>query len=184
MNIDPSDVAALLARLRRGQQQQRLMLFLVFALFLGLLVFVLLNQQKRQATSATTDSITAGLFELVDHNGAQAAMLSNGRQGPLLTMSKGKAQAEFRLVNRGPVLSMVDAGGNLRATLAAPDSTTELRLFDEAGNVRASLAVTKSESDLSLADDKGKVRIKMSVKGDGPQLEFFDANGKLISSKP
>ena len=183
MSTAPSDVVAELARLKRRQRHQSLITGICFLLVIGVFAFVLFTQPPSQAQGSASEAVLAQRFDLVNREGEKLAMLSKGRQGPLLTMSEGKAKAELNLRSHGPSLIMSDANG-LRASLAANDKITELRLVDQHGKTRATLTANTDASALSLFDDADKPRIKMSVRSDGPHLEFLDADGKVISSKP
>jgi hypothetical protein len=182
MANETTELAAEVVRLSRSQTQNRVLILVLFLLFIGLLAFALFEQQKSQPDLGNV--VSAQRFELVNQEGAKLGMLSTARSGPLFTLWQDKARVELRLGNHGPVFLLADAAGHPRATLTAREKATELQLVDEEGNIRASLTATKTTSELSLLDGKGKARIKMSAQDDGPRLEFFDTNGKLISNKP
>ena len=84
----------------------------------------------------------------------------------------------------GPGLSLLDANGKGRASLAMTDTGPLLVLVDEAGKGRASLGVTADGLLLFLKDEAGKVRASLGVTADGPVLELYDAKGRLLKSLP
>src|SRR6516162_4692391 len=107
MNVDSSDFAAELARLKSAQRRNHLMLVLVFLLFLGVLGFVLFERQRVQGEPI--DSISAQRFALLNQKGEVIAMLSKGRQGPLLMISDERARVELRAAEKGSSMSISDA---------------------------------------------------------------------------
>jgi len=183
MSTAPPDILAELTRLKKRQQQQGVITAICFLLLVGALGFLLFARPKSEAQDSPAEAVSAQRFDLLTSQGQKLAMLSKGRQGPMLTMSEGKARAELNLRSHGPALILADGTGKL-ASLGTNEKASELRLIDQRGKIRAALTVDADASGLSLFDDADKPRIKMSVRSDGPHLEFLDASGKVTSVKP
>jgi len=119
---------------------------------------------------------------------ALVAGISGGVAGSLLTSPAGEARAAGAPA-AGPLrasrVEIVDAGGNVRATLAAGADGAYLTMVGRNGKRQVWISAGKDNSYVALNDSRGKGFVQMQVQAGGSgTLVCVDRDGDVCGNTP
>jgi len=137
------------------ERQNRFLRRLGFAALVLILVAVVSGQAERASRE-----VAAEAFQLLD--------------------ADGKKRGELVMAEDGPLLRLLDAEGQPRATLSGGKQTA-LVLYDAEGQARVSTAAMEQESGLSIFDGEGRPQAKVAVAGGRPALDLFEDGKRRVA---
>jgi hypothetical protein len=97
----------------------------------------------------------------------------------LFVMSCGQPAGQAGGAMRTQRLEIVDANGNVRGLFVADQQGAILSLDDAQGRPRVSLASGADRPGLELFDDEGRPQVALTAERDGANLAISDVNGNL-----
>jgi hypothetical protein len=139
-----------------------------------------------QQSAKPSRIVSAEEFQLVDEKGAIRAALSMSMGGPgiILFDKAGKFRAVLSLATKedSPVLSLADAEGHHRATLALRvNGEPYLALLDKAGKVRMSFTLDRERGPrIALLDNNEQTRAALGT----VDLTKVTATGGIEAQQP
>jgi hypothetical protein len=180
MTPSAHDLAAVVARLERVEQQNRRLKGYGAAICLVGVISLLLGAQAEQKGKL----VEADKFVLRDSFGRQRVILSMTRDdesAPALVFydENLRPRAALGVSKDGPGLYFTDASGKHRAVLSRNSDGIGFDLLDADGKPRAAFHVNDSMAGFLVKDEEGKTRLAVGMDKDVPSLYLYDAAGKM-----